>query len=431
MSSSSSSSLSSLPSKALSSPAGSPVGLTHSAASTEVYGYEPFETYKFKVQILCQSVGLGKVVVEWMHGGSFNRVSKITLASSGGEYILRVPRLILEKTAQDVKDQVAITSYLASYLPVPAILAYDITFDNAIEAPYVIQKLAPGQCLDDVYDNDLPIEERLQIASLIAGLIVRIELISFPTPGRLATAPNNPDRCDDFSNLTASLIIAPFRTQNWELPESASSPPVADFLDALLNKRIEENNAVLLPRWTKLCAIKQEMQAKGLLNCQNSVLWHWDLASRNVIVDRKPDNTWEVSAVLDWDGALSVPRVLSRQPPIWLWHFNLAEDVDWDGDSDLPIARQLTLEEQIIKRHYNDCIEAHINTETYCADAYNQGRWVRRLFRFANLGIIEGDWTKFDMFVKDWNSYCHGDKTVVDKAPDHNFGVLETNSKSK
>lgn len=343
-----------------------------------------------------------------MHGGSFNRVSKLTL-ESGAKYVLRVPRLILENTSQDVKDQVAITSHLGSYFAVPDILAYDITVDNAIKAPYVIQKLAPGQCLDDVYDNNLPIKERLQITSLVADLIVRMERFSFPTPGRLASAPENPDRCDDCSNLIASLVIAPFRTLTWDLQKSASSPSVADFLDALLDKQIEEKNTVMLPRWIKLRTVKQEMQAKGLLTCQSPVLWHWDLASRNVIVDRKPDNTWEISAVLDWDGALSVPRVLSRQPPIWLLNFNLAEDIGWDGDYDLPLPRELTLDERVIKRHYDDRITAHVNTETYCAGAYNQGRWVRRLFRFAHLGFIEGNWGKFDVLVKDWDAYCHGD----------------------
>lgn len=129
-----------------------------------------------------------------MHGDSFNRVSLITL-ESGAKYVLRVPRYILEKTCQDLKDQVAITSHLAPPFSIPAMLAYDITVDNAIKSPYAIQKLAPGQRLDGVYDSVLPIEERLHIFSLVADLIVWMEHFIFLTPGQLATA----NRCDDWS----------------------------------------------------------------------------------------------------------------------------------------------------------------------------------------------------------------------------------------
>ena len=47
--------------------------------------------------------------------------------------------------------------------------------------PYIIQKLAPGKCLEDVLDEDLTTEDRFQIASFIANIIVRMEKVSFPT----------------------------------------------------------------------------------------------------------------------------------------------------------------------------------------------------------------------------------------------------------
>ncbi len=106
---------------------------------------------KLKIQKLCQSIGFGEAVVECMHRGSFNRVSKLNLAS-GDQCVIRVPRdFFPETTPQNGKDQVAINSYTATLFPVPKILAYDNTVDNVIESPYAIQELAFGQCLDEFF----------------------------------------------------------------------------------------------------------------------------------------------------------------------------------------------------------------------------------------------------------------------------------------
>ncbi len=52
----------------------------------------------------------------------------------------------------------------------------------------------------------------------------------------------------------------------------------------------------------------------------------------------------------------------------------------------LPIPRYLTSEEQLVKKHFEACIEAKI--ENYRSDAYDRGRWARRLFRFACLDSL-------------------------------------------
>ena len=50
------------------------------------------------------------------------------------------------------------------HFPVPAILACDLTADNAMESPlFKIQKFAPGQCPEEVFHGDLTTEDRFQI----------------------------------------------------------------------------------------------------------------------------------------------------------------------------------------------------------------------------------------------------------------------------
>lgn len=346
-----------------------------------------------------------------MDGGSFNRVSKLTFAS-GDQFVIRVPRDILPgliSHAENVKDQVGIVSFGAKLFPVPEIIAYDITADNAIEAPYIIQKFAPGQSLAEVLRGDLTMEDRFQIASIIADILVRMEKVSFPTPGRLVTGPGIPDRCDDFSQLSIGTVIAPFKIVDGEVLESTLSPSVADFMGSILDtyyatSQVSEKSMV--SRWERLREINQEMKSKGLLTCQKPVLWHWDFQPRNIIVDRTPDNSWKLTAVLDWDGVLSVPRVLTREPPVWLWTLGDQTDQGSDGNG-LQLARKTTCQEESIKQHFEDCLKASICFEDYYADAYDRGRWARRLFDYLYEPFNDSvDWRTYDAFVKDWEAYC-------------------------
>lgn len=399
---------------------------TLSTTATKRYQQEPFETYKVKIPKLCLAIGLEEPLVEHMYGGSFNRVSKLTFASSGDQYVLRVPRNNddPEETARDVMDQVAINSYVATLLPVPEILAYDSTDENAIGAPYVIQKFALGQRLDEILEDEvLTSEDSLQIASIIADIFVRMQRVSKPINGRFVSSPNIPHRCDDVSTLSPFLDVAPFKIDGWEVPGGTLSGSVADFMEAILALRYEkENNEILLPMWSRLGQISQEMKSRGFLICEQPVLWHWDFVPRNILVGRTPsNNNWEVTAVLDWDGVLSCPQVLTREPPVWLWQLG-DESTQANLECGFEVPRELKIEEEIIKQHFEDrLLKSGIDIEAYCADAYGHGRWVRRLFSFLQLGnafLYEKDWEKYDLFINEWNSYCL-EHAILTEYPDN------------
>lgn len=399
---------------------------THSTTATEWTHQEPFETYKLKIPKLCLAIGLGEPLVEHMYGGSFNRVSKLTFAPSGDQYVLRVPRSNddPEETARNVMDQVAINSYVATLLPVPEIFAYDSTAENAIEAPYVIQKLAPGQRLDEVLEKEvLTSDDCLQIASIVADIFVRMQRELKPTNGRFVSSSNLPHRCDDVSILSPFLVVAPFKIDGWEVPGSTLSGSIADFMEAILALRYEkEDNEILLSVWSKLSQISQEMKSRGFLICEQPVLWHWDFAPRNILVGRTPEkNNWEVTAVLDWDGVLSAPRVLTREPPVWLWHLG-DESTEATLKNGFEVPRELKIEEEIIKQHFEDrLVIADIDIEAYRADAYGHGRWVRRLFSFLELEnafFYLKDWMKYELFINEWDSYCLG-HAILTECPDN------------
>lgn len=412
---------------------GSPISNSSSASnasldttSTVEYSHEPFSSFAPKVCKLCLAIGLGEPVkVERMAGGDYNRVTKLFFDTAIGpcrfpECVLRNPREVprdndtADAKKKEIKDQVTVLRLLdrEKLIPVPKVLAYDSSINNAIESPYVVQTCCPGEPLSDIY-HELPTNDKLEIASLVADLIVQIEKVSFPVSGCLISAGDLPDRCYDFSTLRTSIGLAPFRlSPEAELPSTPPSPSVDDLLASLIQTQISLARDFTLPWviWSRLRQIMLEMKERGLLNDKQPVLWHWDFASWNILIQKK-NKRWVITAILDWDGAMAVPRVLTREPPIWLWHcddYNLSEI---RREHDMLIPSDLSAEQQLVKNQFDVCMEAKVSN--YTADAYHRGRWTRRLAKFALSGFRdEKEWEKCKRFMKDWDS-CRGNYPVV------------------
>jgi len=179
--------------------------------------------------------------------------------------------------------------------------------------------------------------------------------------------------------------------------------------------------------------IASQMEEVGLVRIKDNqcILWHWDFAARNIMIsqsstadvsshvpvnqepkeDLEPPGTtvtntdsWVITGVLDWDGIMSVPLVLARQPPIWLWCNEDGRSSAWSGNLDVPPTRKLTDDEARIKDHF-DHIMAKADP-SYIEDAYIRGPWLRRLARFALYGFSEfGCFERYDALVKDWEEH--------------------------
>lgn len=76
---------------------------------------------------------------------------------------------------------------------------------------------------------------------------------------------------------------------------------------------------------------------------------------------------WEITGVLDWDDVLSVPLVLARKPPAWLW-FDEEDRSSWDGNNDVDVNRDLTHDELLIKAHLDRIMSRA--SPTYTEDTY-------------------------------------------------------------
>jgi hypothetical protein len=111
---------------------------------------------------------------------------------------------------------------------------------------------------------------------------------------------------------------------------------------------------------------------------------------------------WVITGVIDWDDALSVPLVLSRKPPSWLWFDEKGRD--WSQNRDTMPDRDLTEDELLIKAQFDQIMEKA--RPGYIEDTYHRGIWLRKLARYALEGFNDGEaWKRYNVFVKEWSEY--------------------------
>ena len=437
----------------------------------ECFHHEPFETFQHKVIRLCRDIGFGNPdEVIRMKGGSYNRVVGLKFLSRlPTDYVLRIPRTgIAGDKSQDIKDQVALLHFLSQCegVPVASIAAFDSTRENAIACSYVLQERVAGTDIDSAYYN-LPMAEKLQVVTKVADLILKMEAVSLERPGRLVAQKTLAAR--SFVPLAKGPHFEITNYRNFDDAEPFLSQPLPLLLRSMFehqkNRLFGSRDEYTQYKWIKLQQITDQMVDAGLFRFtdSNCMLWHWDFAGRNVMINQttvqqdevqsptqscqhkfqveldsstcnaahhsvsvtlveddcnhniqfsidgntgkthQSKSEWEVTGVLDWDDVISVPRILARKPPVWLWFNEDNRNAAWSGDNDIP-PLDLTHDQLLIKAYF-DRIMARADP-TYIDDAYNRGVWIRRLARFAFHGIVsDDDRERYDVFVKEWKEF--------------------------
>ncbi|KAL1624041.1 hypothetical protein SLS54_003970 [Diplodia seriata] len=119
---------------------------------------------------------------------------------------------------QDALRNAALTMrYLRnrSRLPVPDVLQYDTTFNNALQAPYILMSYVDGRPLSDVwYDTSTPTaltleEKRQNSLHSLAFAVASLRSLTFPQMGPLLFHATNGDHPDQHPYVDAA-VMAPF-----------------------------------------------------------------------------------------------------------------------------------------------------------------------------------------------------------------------------
>ena len=481
------------------------------STSTTRNGYESFETFKFKVIKLCEDIGYGEPSeVEHMKGGSYNRIVGLKFASGQNRScVLRIPVYDpRERSAIEVGNQVVVLHHFSKYefLHVPSVLGYDLTKNNAIGSQYVLQSRLRGRTLEDAY-YELPLSEKLEIVQLVAELLMKMESMSLPKPGRLVGKGHRPLVSHTPPTKDDIEIIGYRDNPMTDMPIVEKQHLKPFLIELFENQRhiyIEEEKEreegpFLEPMFNKAQSMAVEMEAAGLMRTTDveNVAWHWDLSPRNIMIDllsaesvepekegytvsgaglkdssdksnghtlemsgdreglnesiqqaigatssfstnpptlsecstssKTAGNKWTISGVLDWDDVISVPLVLARKPPTWLWcreddrstRYLREEGVDLD----IQPARELNRDELLIKATFDQTMARYC--PSYIEDTYHRGIWLRRLGWLAIYGVMRGNenWKLFESLRKDWDKYykATGLKVRADCETDNGF----------
>jgi hypothetical protein len=413
----------------------SDAGSFKTQSSTSMYEQEPFSSYQDKITKLCKSIGLGSPSSQSrLKGGSFNRVVGLEFVRSDvPPCVIRIPRPYPKSGDPESKKAANQVSTLAfvrrQNLPTPEVLAYDITSNNVLESEYMIQTRAAGVPLEGVYAT-MSYEEKVSIVKQMVPLLVHMETIHFPTAGKVI-APSKIPTTSCLSKFSLDPPIVPGFTVGPPIHETIIPTSTGASLKTLILNQLQgwiDYHCAKLPAGREdegrlwfidlledLMDIAKQMEKMGLMNpkAEPNVLFHWDLQPRNILVDKQEGKDWQITAILDWDEVLAIPRMLSRKPPVWLYKFDIQDD-SIQGNPDLMGAWEegLGLDERRLKAHFDREIEKSL--PGYGNDAYGAGTWVRRLWAFAQdeFGTAE-DFTRCDKFLAEWKAFVSAAKAGV------------------
>ncbi|KAF5875498.1 uncharacterized protein Bfra_003952 [Botrytis fragariae] len=295
-----------------------------------------------------------------------------------------------------------------SPLPIPAILAYDETYDNMIRCPYIIQRKAEGNGLDIWYrilddegsaSDQYHMKERLRIAEEMATFIASMEKnFRFGAYGVLV---NGPGMLGKKIGLLEEEIEAKVRDPlvgNVQIPGELQH---VDFIESLINARGEIAAAKFgcssaeYRNLEKLREVFQQVRDGGLSDWYSGVatLWHPDLYPRNVVFDcvdagAGADKEMKLTAVIDWDNAMVLPRIMTRKPLKWLWTYN-----------DLPAEQN-----SVIREHFYTHMESLLPGYREEAEG-KEARVVRAVYVYALWGTGYGYHSElsFEGLLREWD----------------------------
>ncbi|CAD0086331.1 unnamed protein product [Aureobasidium vineae] len=356
-----------------------------------------------------------------------------------------------ESNHLEILDGVAILKLLTRFsIPIPRILAFNATQNNALRFPYSLYTRLPGVTLGDVW-KDMPTDDKINIAGELATLLADLDTIRFPQSGRLlhdeiTTNAQSPLDLSKRSEVGENVFVGGFcRGPNIIEGRDKPTVPTTSSLYDLFSTHLDDKIQYAKFRepempdfgFSKLQTMLQDMKDMNWFalddgSAEYSIVNHNDYDPRNIIVEHRQDadgsSGWHISGIVDWDDAHCVPPVLTRRPPLWLFDFSdddLLPETVWkyyfmDYDM-MPLEYykeinpdHLTVEGAKIKERFEQVIVDKIYTPRYGAramefyqdDTYGRGRWLRRVWRFANEGMFDNShYRRLGQVLKEWDEF--------------------------
>ncbi|KAF2093466.1 hypothetical protein NA57DRAFT_48185 [Rhizodiscina lignyota] len=378
-----------------------------SESSTIVYEHESFETFQHRVKRFCSTQWPNATEdcfeISRLDGGAFNRVIGIKytnpVTEQSEEYVLRIPRFESAPLEYEVADFVFAAK--STGLPVPEVIAYDLTENNSLKTRYSIQRRIPGQSLYEVYPTLNP-SQKTSVAKAMAQVITKLQSKVYSRFGRIDPTPVLAGTESDLKKVFRFEVPA---RQSWNagVDERIPSAPQAVF-ELLLDlfERWKAYDISICPvddceRLNKLIDMTKQMEELGMFKDQPVAFCHLDLEPRNILVTVLNDTEVVIEGILDWDSAVFAPRFMACKVPFWLWRWDDEDDDTDERNANKPFIDELDLE---IKRTFEGAIGQRFLYLAYP----RKFQIARKLFILATEGMRStGALNEADELIEEWS----------------------------
>ena len=398
-----------------------------SETSSIRYDHEPFVTFREKIGAVAAELldtEVGYIDVERMKGGSSNRVvgfqahapktkrhclnwvqkclrifQRGQTQAAPDKYIVRISRY----DSNDLERQLAILKTMRDRLPlpIPEVMKYDLTCDNILGKPYMIQKRIPG-CLVTSMLKELNLEQKMSVAKQVTGLVSRIASLK-AAPGEISV-----------ENLTAAtsepVCVNKYSVPRGEIVKATPQKPIDHLLDQCDTWRQFQiaKGYCFEDIWDGFEAISKALEARGFLG-KECVLVHGDFREYNILARICSPTGVHITGIIDWDDAHFAPSFMAYRSPFWLW---TADDAESDDTEDEKMASldPVSEEDQIMKQTFLEHASQEYKRLAFAPEAM----LARRMYHLLRKGIF-GDWSMMeaDAILSEWDELHPEDGVVV------------------
>ena len=381
--------------------------------------HEPFETFKHKAAQLILDLFpdycARDVKVERMQDGESNRFVSITLCKTPPKAPWYTTQVILEllqpcltgrltrqnkrkrlvlriphNPDQYMHHQAVMLAYLGLKLehPVPKIVVFDATADNALGRSYMLQKRLPGQRLDALWPT-LNQAQRLSAVRAISAVLLDIRKIRNKCPGLIGIRNTTYDLKNDFVTTEPIPIPRIKHTTGQVTFNVARSGPQStkDFLLDLCARQRAYSTPTKQPGgkevWVRIVKVIETLHESGLIPDSSPFhFYHGDFNVRNLLASVTTESEIAITGIVGWDFARFAPAFMSTRAPFFLWSGNMGSEGE-EGDTLAEPEDAALLE---AKRTFEGVVD-----EGFLKEAYSPPLILaRRLWQFLVSGFTNG-----------------------------------------
>jgi hypothetical protein len=272
-------------------------------------------------------------------------------------------------------------------LPIPRVVKYDLSGDNVIEKPYMIQTRLPGQNLSQI-GEDLNLEQWKCIAKRVTGIVSSIAACTSHTAGDIGVG--NPQHSDSSDFLLEKYGVpgCGSQTPNFTKPNTwpaMPQEPLAMMLEQCERWREYQTltGFCFEKIWNGFVAISTALHKRGFLDGPFALV-HGDLYQYNLLAEIQDESTADITGVIDWDFATFAPKFMAYRAPFWLWQ---NDDIYESGDcydENLANMTPTTDLERELKRVFEENASDEFKYYAFAKEAI----LARRMFKILKEGMF-------------------------------------------